>query len=131
MDVARGQISGTGLHNGHKQALTQLSNWSSAANQTTTQGPNGNCYRVKPAPRENLTREDLGTVRRLWWKELVEPVMNELRVLLPPLPHPLLIDNPKTIESRVLSGITWHKRGQRGIIAPVEHTIKLSKGHQT
>lgn len=28
---------------------------------------------------------DLGPVSRLWWKELVEPVMNELRVSLSPL----------------------------------------------
>lgn len=56
MEVARKQTSGAGLHGCHKQAVTQLSNWSSVANQTTMRGPNGNCYRVKPAPCKNLTR---------------------------------------------------------------------------
>lgn len=67
MDVECGRTTGAGLHDRRKQALAQLSNWSSVANQTTMQGPNGNCYRVKPAPCENLTRGDLGSVSRLWW----------------------------------------------------------------
>lgn len=61
-----GRTSGSGFHDcPPEQALPQLSNWSSAANQTTMQGPNGNCYRVKPGPCENLTRGGFGLSKQI------------------------------------------------------------------